>query len=317
MKIKNQMTHSLSLMLTLTILGSASVLQSCAGGKSITKKDPTKESNEDQKEQEKAPTHYGLFKGVIKPGEAAMLRVKGPFTKDGALTCDTEKVNYFLRGYELYAFASETYFSDMKPFDCYYQDKKSSPVKIAEFKVAPKKFPAEKLKVDKKRVFLNKKDAARAARERTIRANAYNSSPDTPYFFTPFELPIDSLVTSIYGSKRIFNNKKQTQHLGTDYRASVGTPIMTSNRGRVVISRDFFYTGNTVIIDHGMGIFTTYGHLSKRNVQEGEIIPEGTVIGEAGATGRVTGPHLHWGVTVNNLAIEGESLVKASQSLGK
>ncbi len=84
-----------------------------------------------------------------------------------------------------------------------------------------------------------------------------------------------------------------------------------------MISRKFFYTGNTIIIDHGMGIFTTYGHLSKRLVEEGEIIPERTVIGNAGATGRVTGPHLHWGVTVNNLAVEGDSLIRASQALGE
>ncbi len=316
MKFRSQMTQSKSLIATLGSLSVLTLMSGCAGVKPLKGSTTDKAQSEKVVKEVSAPVKFELFKGTIKPGEASLIKVKGPFTKEGALTCDTEQVDYFLRGHVLFAFVSETYFSDLKPFDCYYQSKKSAPVKVAEFKVLNKNFPAEKLKVDKKRVFLNKKDAARAAKERTIRANAYNSSPKTPYFFGPFELPIKSLVTSIYGSKRIFNNKKQTQHLGTDYRASVGTPIMTANRGRVVISRDFFYTGNTVIIDHGLGIFTTYGHLSKRNVQEGEIIPEGTVIGEAGATGRVTGPHLHWGVTVNNLAVEGDSLIKASQALG-
>jgi len=297
-------------------LSTMSLFNGCAGVKSIKKKVSKKTSKENEKkETPKKVKTYGLFKGKIKPGEVSLLKVEGPFIKNGVLTCDTQKIDYFIKDEKLVAFVSETYFSNMKPFDCYYNDKKHEPVKIAEFTVVKKKFPAETLKVDKKRVFLNKKDAARAARERRLRAKAYNSSPDRPYFFAPFEKPIDSLVTSIYGSKRIFNNKKQTQHLGTDYRASVGTPIRAANRGKVVISREFFYTGNTVIIDHGLGIFTTYGHLSKRNVGEGEIIPEGTIIGEAGATGRVTGPHLHWGVTVNNLAVEGDSLVKASQEM--
>jgi murein DD-endopeptidase MepM/ murein hydrolase activator NlpD len=301
------------------LIGSLLFLSNCAGVKPISKdKSIGKEDKvTPHKEEEKVPTEFGFFKGEVKPGEVSLLRVKGPFVKEGSLTCDTEKVDYFLKEYELWAFVSETYFSDLKPFSCYYQDQKGSPVKIGEFKVVQKEFPSEKLSVDKKRVFLSKKDSARANRERLIRAKAYNSSPKTPYFFTPFELPIESLVTSIYGSKRLFNNKKQTQHLGTDFRAAVGVPIKTANRGKVVISRDFFYTGNTIIIDHGMGIFTTYGHLSKRLVQEGEIIPEGTIIGHAGATGRVTGPHLHWGVTVNNLAVEGDSLVEASLPLGK
>ena len=314
-----KVTHILS-------LGSLLLLTNCAGIKPITNEEldqNSKAGNKSQSQETKpvveevAPKTFGMYEGIVKPGEVALLKVKGPVMKDGSLTCDTEKVNYFIRGYELWAFVSETYFSDLKPFDCYYQDTKGSPVKVAHFKVARKNFPAEKLKVDKKRVFLSKKDGERAAKERAIRAKAYNSSPVSPYFFEPFILPIDSLVTSIYGSKRLFNNKKQTQHLGTDYRAGVGTPIQTANRGKVVISRKFFYTGNTIIIDHGMGIFTTYGHLSKRLVQEGEIIPERTVIGHAGATGRVTGPHLHWGVTVNNLAVEGDSLIRASQALGK
>ncbi len=304
-------------------LSSLVLLYNCAGVKPLEKStlgedQKIKETKEVSiKEEAKKPVTFGMFKGEIKPGEVSLLRVKGPFLSDGALTCDTEKVGYFLKENEIWAFVSETYFSDLKPFDCYYQDKKGSPVKIAEFRVKNKKFPAEKLNVDKKRVSLSKKDQARATRERKIREKAYNNSPRAPYFVTPFVLPIDSLVTSIYGSKRVFNDKKETQHLGTDYRAGVGTPIKTSNKGKVVVARDFFYTGNTIIIDHGMGIFTTYGHLSKLLVQEGEIIPAGTTIGHAGASGRVTGPHLHWGVTVNNLAIEGDSLVEASRPLGK
>ena len=253
---------------------------------------------------------------TIKPGEVSLIKISGPFSADGTLKCGNRNVTFFVSGDELFSFLSETYFSKLKGYQCFYQNKGKIAI-VANIKVEGKSFPSERLKVDKKRVFLNKKNAARADRERKIKYKAYNNSPKYPLFYSPFDLPINSAVTSIYGSKRVFNKKKQTQHLGTDYRAAVGEPIKTSNRGKVVISRDFFYTGNTVVIDHGMGIFTTYGHLSERKVSEGEIIPSSTVIGLAGATGRVTGPHLHWGVTVNGLAVEGSSLVAASQDIPK
>lgn len=250
----------------------------------------------------------------VKPGEVSLLSLAGDFPLDGKLSCNEREYKYTVKQKKLISFVSETYFSDLRPYKCFFEHEGIKRV-IADVKVIEKDFPSEKLNVDRKRVFLSKKNLARAKREGEIRRKAYANSPERPLFLKPFELPINSKVTSIYGSRRIFNKKKQTQHLGTDFRAKTGTPIKSSNRGKVVLSRDFFYSGNTIIIDHGLGIFTTYGHLSKRYVQEGEIIPEGTVIGLAGASGRVTGPHLHWGVTVNGLAIEGESLVRASQGL--
>lgn len=251
---------------------------------------------------------------VIRPGEAVLLMVPGDFPIGGKLICGEREYDYFLRNNKLLAFLSETYFSKLTPYECSFK-KESDVLKVAKVIVKDKDFPSERLYVDKKRVFLNKKDAARAKKESKIRMKAYSASSERPLFFDPFELPIDSKITSIYGSRRVFNKKKQTQHLGTDYRAAVGVPIRSANRGKVVLSRDFFYTGHTVVIDHGLGIFTTYGHLSKRNVSEGEVVPRGAVIGLAGKTGRVTGPHLHWGVTVNGLAIEGESLVETSKIL--
>jgi hypothetical protein len=255
----------------------------------------------------------------IKPGEASLLVHEGDFSslqKGATLKCGEKVLPHFFNEGRLMAFLSESYFSKLEVYDCLFSHPSRSVV-VATVKVVDKEFPSEKLRVDKKRVFLNKKHAKRAAKERAIRHKAYSNSPKYPFFEEAFQLPIVSKVTSIYGSKRIFNNKKQTQHLGTDFRASIGTPIKAANRGRIVISRDFFYTGHTVVIDHGLGIFTLYGHLSKRLVLEGEIIPKGMTIGHAGATGRVTGPHLHWGVTVNSLAIEGESLVDASRDFFK
>ena len=111
----------------------------------------------------------------------------------------------------------------------------------------------------------------------------------------------------------MFNDKKKSQHLGNDLRARTGTKIPAANRGRVVYTGNLFFSGNVVVLDHGMGIFSMYGHLSKILVTEGSVVNQGDVVGLAGATGRVSGPHLHWGVRVNGSWIDGFSLIEASK----
>ena len=203
---------------------------------------------------------------------------------------------------------AESYFSDLKPFVCRVGEDI-----VARFTVEKKHFHRERLNVPKKMVYPSRKDRERIRREQDFLNNVYASSPKTTLFRGPFEIPLDTHVTSVYGTKRLYNNSKESQHLGTDFRAEIGRPIKNSHSGRVVVSRNLYYTGNTVTVDHGAGIFSIYGHLSKAHVSEGEYIPQGTIIGLAGATGRVTGPHLHWGVKVNGHFIDGDSLVRETQ----
>lgn len=248
----------------------------------------------------------------VKPGEVVKIHfAKNSLSENSVLECSDKKVPFFIEQDKYVAFVAETYFSKFNDVKCFVA-KNSKKFLVATISVASKEFPSERLNVDQRRVSLNAKDLKRVQKEQVFLNKNYSSSPDHPYFDEPFMLPIDAFVTSIYGSRRLFNNSKQTQHLGTDFRAAVGEPIKAANSGKVVVARDLFFTGGTVTIDHGLGIFTIYGHLSKVQVQEGEFIPKGTQIGLAGATGRVTGPHLHWGVKVNGHFIEGESLVKES-----
>ena len=121
-------------------------------------------------------------------------------------------------------------------------------------------------------------------------------------------IPLNSVITSIYGIKRTYNKQHKGQHLGTDFRAPIGEKIPASNRGKIVFSGDLFYTGWTVIIDHGLDIFTVYGHLSKTLVEAGQIVQKGDLIGLAGNTGRSSGPHLHWGVKIQGQYIDGIDL---------
>ena len=110
----------------------------------------------------------------------------------------------------------------------------------------------------------------------------------------PFIKPRTSVVTSEFGSGRVFNGQLTARHLGVDFRGAVGQPIRASNRGVVALVDNFFLAGNVVYIDHGGGVVTSYFHLSKPLVREGQTVKRGQVIGLVGSTGRVTGPHLHW-----------------------
>ncbi len=227
------------------------------------------------------------------------------------LECDGDKLGIFSKDNTSYGFVAISYFSKLKTFSCELVSGQQRRL-VATVKVHDKDFPSERLKVDQKRVSLNAKDLKRVRAEQVFLNQNYASSPAYPLFDQPFALPISNIVTSIYGSRRLFNHQKQTQHLGTDYRAAIGEPIYAANSGRVVVSRDLFFTGKTVTIDHGLNIFTIYGHLSRLDVKEGDTVKIGQVIGLSGATGRVTGPHLHWGVKVNGHFIEGDSLVRES-----
>ena len=148
---------------------------------------------------------------------------------------------------------------------------------------------------------------ARIARENEMAREVGRKAHDTPPMWTEsFINPRPSSITSRFGSGRMFNGTLSSRHLGVDFSGAVGTPVRAANRGVVALVDDFFLAGNVVYIDHGAGIVTGYFHLSRVLVAAGDTVQKGQQIGLVGATGRVTGPHLHWNarygaVTVNPL----------------
>ena len=124
-----------------------------------------------------------------------------------------------------------------------------------------------------------------------------------------FISPIESVITSPFGKRRFINGNPRSPHMALDLRGSVGTEIFAPMAGKVVMAEVHFYGGNKIILDHGGGLFTAYSHLSKFNVEEGEFVEQGAIIGYVGMTGRVTGPHLHWEVYLNEERINPELLV--------
>ena len=164
-------------------------------------------------------------------------------------------------------------------------------------------YKTDVLTVDSRRVNPNQKNRERARRERQELNHIYASGGKARLWDGLFQLPVDKEITSPFGNKRVFNGQLKSYHNGVDFRAAEGTPAFAANSGLVRMAKNLFYSGNVAIIDHGTGIFTIYAHLDKLKVTAGQRIEKGQLIGLTGATGRVSGPHLHWGVKITGTAV--------------
>lgn len=165
------------------------------------------------------------------------------------------------------------------------------------------KYKKEQLKVSKKHVNPSKKVQKRIQKEYDEAIKIYNTISDDNYIKSKFELPMDSKITSAFGNARVFNGQLKSYHSGADFRAKVGTAVKAINDGIVVLVKDRYYAGGSVIVDHGMGIYSCYFHLSSYKVKVGEKIKKGQVLALSGATGRITGPHLHLSLKVNGTTV--------------
>jgi murein DD-endopeptidase MepM/ murein hydrolase activator NlpD len=165
-------------------------------------------------------------------------------------------------------------------------------------------FAIESLKVAEQFVNPNAEEAARAAKESAEMHEIYAHPTSDRLWTGRFRSPLDGVTTgSNFGHRRVLNGEKRAPHAGLYMPAKTGTPIHASQRGRVVLAENLYYAGNAVLIDHGLGVYTFYCHMSAIKVAVGDMVDAGALIGLVGATGRVTGPHLHWGLTINGARI--------------
>lgn len=248
----------------------------------------------------------------VKNAQTALLYLDGDNIKNPKLTLmNKEKLNL---DFHKNPFRENSFYS-LIPIS-YYTDSKEYKIIISFFKNGKKEFKSiklnienapyksEKINVSKSKFKPNKQREKRTKQEYEEAMKIYRSIHKQVLWENDFIYPMNSKITSDFGTKRVYNGTLKSYHSGTDFRAKVGTPIYASNSGIVRISKDRFYSGNSIVIDHGHGIYSCYFHLSTMNYKEGDFIKKGSILGLSGDTGRITGPHLHFAFRINSIQVD-------------
>jgi murein DD-endopeptidase MepM/ murein hydrolase activator NlpD len=191
----------------------------------------------------------------------------------------------------------------------------SSHEEVLGIKVVDKDYGVRRLKLPEKMVNLDEKSLKRVNNESAKLRKIWKAPASDPLWSGPFLKPIDGEVIGPFGRRSIINEQPRSPHTGVDLRGNRGTPVKASNNGKVVLTADHFFTGKTVILDHGGEILSMYFHLDKIVVQKDDIVRKGDIIGHVGSTGRATGPHLHWGIRINGARINPMRLITISREL--
>ena len=178
-------------------------------------------------------------------------------------------------------------------------------------RIVPRQFRVRKLTVSPEFVDPPPETIAQIELDAKALADAYAIvSPQK--WMGRFLLPVDGKPSSNFGTRSYYNGQRRSPHAGVDFTGATGTPIRAANQGTVVLAAPLYFTGNTIVIDHGARLFSVFAHLSEFRVKPGEMVEAQTIVGLIGATGRVTGPHLHWSVRLNGARVDPISLVAAT-----
>lgn len=174
--------------------------------------------------------------------------------------------------------------------------------------IKAREFATESLEVEPKYTELDKPTQERVDREAKELDALWTEVSPKRLWAKGFVAPAAGPLGSPFGSRRIFNDEPKSPHSGVDIKAAEGAEVYASNGGKVVLAKELFFTGNTVIVDHGLGLYTVYAHLSQIDVKAGDDVERAKVLGRVGATGRVTGPHLHWAVKIAGARVDPATL---------
>lgn len=182
---------------------------------------------------------------------------------------------------------------------------------VLTLRVKKKDFPSEQISVPTVFDRLDEATRQRIDREQVRLTQLWEISTPERLWQGPFLRPVPVEITSPFGLRRIVNGSARSPHAGVDLRASLGTEVVASNHGQVALRDDFFFTGKSIVLDHGGGLYTMYFHLADFRTEEGSRVRKGEVIGRSGMTGRVSGPHLHWGIRLNGARVDPLALLEA------
>ncbi|XOB63423.1 M23 family metallopeptidase [Campylobacterota bacterium DY0563] len=250
----------------------------------------------------------------VENANTAILILEEKNIKNPKLTFDKQNIDFFSfpnKKDKYYALVPVSYYKDKKDYRIiisYLRDKKKI-FKGVTLSVIDGNYKSEIINVSKGKVTLSKKNKGRVDKEYKEAMSIYNKVSPNLYLNGKFIYPIDSNITSNFGTKRVYNGSLKSYHSGTDFKAKIGTKIKAVNDGIVVLSKHRFYAGNSIVIDHGQGIYSCYYHLSKLKFKKGQKVKKGDIIGLSGDTGRVTGPHLHFAFRIHGIQVDPLQLI--------
>ncbi|HUA98638.1 MAG TPA: M23 family metallopeptidase [Terracidiphilus sp.] len=262
---------------------------------------------------EPAPQGVVLTPAVVVAGSPELIRVQAPAADQVEGEWLGHKVEFFHdAGRGWFALAGVDLEAPTGPSTLTIRERLSGSVHnlTATVQVRPAHYRTAALTVAPEFVEPSPAEAKRIEAEIQLKNRIFSESAPRPLWSGNFRAPVSSSPTDSFGTQRTFNGKLASVHRGMDFHAPMLTPVHASNSGEVLLAQGLYFEGNCVVIDHGLGLYTIVMHLSRIDVHEGEHVTKGQLLGLSGATGRVTGPHLHWAVRWENAYLDPAKLMR-------
>jgi Peptidase family M23 len=247
---------------------------------------------------------------AVQPGELVVLSIAAP---DGLTTITVHAFGHAVDAYKAEDGGWRALVGidlDVKPGTYRVAVQAGSAEGSLDLAVRPRTFRTRTLTVDPAFVTPPESEQERIVRDAKLLEEVWRSSAPERLWNGPFVRPVPQPANSAFGTRSVFNGQPRNAHGGADFLSPAGTPIVAPNAGRIVVARGLYFSGNTVVIDHGLGMFSMLAHLSAFDVHEGDRVAAGDSVGRVGATGRVTGPHLHWAVRASGARVDPLSVLE-------
>ncbi len=264
--------------------------------------------------QGQPPLQMSFTPAALRPGDVVRVEIAGA-DRDGAVTATVTgqdlSFEYDERDRTWRALLGIDLDTDPGEYEMTIQQPGMATPTTRTVRIVPRRFGVRRLRVAPKFVEPPPATLERITHEARLLADLY-ARASARQWTGPFHLPLESRPSSNFGTRSYYNGEARSPHAGVDFSGATGTPIRAVNRGIIAIAAPLYFTGNTIVIDHGARLFSIFAHLSEFRVQEGDAVETASIVGLVGATGRVTGPHLHWSVRLNGARVDPLSLVAAT-----